>query len=398
MVQLNSLVLANFKSYAELSLQFSLKINAFVGMNGVGKTNILDAIHYLTMCKSNFHGSDKPSIRKGQDFFRIQGSFAVKSFDFGEAYKPAINLESIACTYTIQDRAKKTMYKAGKPYAKFSEHIGRFPLIFIAPDDTQLLTEGSAGRRQFLDQCLSQLDSVYLQELIVYTKVLEQRNALLKQGVFYAAQDELLLIYAQQLAASAAYIFEKRKALSEELIENFQRYYTQIVKGLQGDDLQNIESVHIAYDSILQAAPIGTDLKTFLYAHFVENLAKDKFAQRTTSGIHQDDLICYIDEQPVKQAASQGQRKSYLLALKLAEYDIFRKKDKDKLPILLLDDLFDKLDEYRVNNLMAIINQESFGQVFMTDTNAKRIQALLAQTKQDYKIFEVSQNSVQELL
>lgn len=394
MVNLQSLLLSNFKSYAELELNFSLKINAFVGMNGVGKTNILDAIHYLSMCKSNFHGSDKPSIRKGEDFFRIQGFFIVKAFDFGVNFQPAIKLESIACTYTIQERAKKTMYRDGKAYAKFSEHIGRFPLIFIAPDDTQLLTEGSSGRRQFLDQCLCQLNNQYLQKLIIYSKVLEQRNALLKQGIFSKEQEELLLVYAQQLAEAGAYIFEQRKNLSLELIENFQRYYTQIVNGLATENNNIIEQVHIAYDSILQEASSTSNLQDFLYTKFLESIHRDKLAQRTTIGIHQDDLLCYIDEQPVKQAASQGQRKSYLLALKLAEYDIFRKKDAKKLPILLLDDLFDKLDEHRVNNLMQIINQESFGQVFMTDTNAQRIQNLLYKTKQDYKIFEVKDNTV----
>ena len=397
MVILNSLLLTNFKSYSHLELNFSPKINAFVGMNGVGKTNILDAIHYLSMCKSNFHGSDKPSIRKGEEFFRIQGYFIVKALDFGVNAQGPVNLESIACAYTIQERAKKTVFREGKAYTKLSEHIGRFPLIFIAPDDTQLLTEGSSGRRQFLDQCLCQLDNTYLQKLITYNKVLEQRNALLKQGIFAAQQDELLLIYAQQLAEAGAYIFTQRKALAAELIENFQSYYTQIVLGLNVVDNSNIEAVHIQYESILQGATTNDNLEDFLYQAFVQALAKDKLAQRTTIGIQQDDLACFIDEQPVKQAASQGQRKSYLLALKLAEYDIFRKKNAKKLPILLLDDLFDKLDAERVNNLTSIINQESFGQIFLTDTNAQRIEDLLRKNNQSLKIFSVAPNHVQAL-
>jgi DNA replication and repair protein RecF len=391
---LQQLKAVNFKNYAELNLDFSPRINAIVGMNGVGKTNILEAIHYLCVCKSNFHASDRPALRKDADFFRLEGLFYNKAFDFGVDNRPPFRLENIACTYSAPPKAKKTIFHDGQAYPKFSEHIGRYPLVFIAPDDTRLLTEGSTERRQFLDISLSQLDPTYLRHLIDYNKLLEQRNALLKQATWGSDFDKLLLVYAEQMSIAAAYIYAERQRLTVKLIATFQHYYAQIVAG--SDAQKQVETVHIDYESVLhqhEAQPVGE----YCYQLFAQNLLRDKQAQRTTQGIHTDDLACLLSDLPVKQAASQGQRKSYLLALKLAQYALFRQKDADRLPLLLLDDIFDKLDAERVQNLLHIVTADDFGQIFITDTNANRLTDLLQNLRRNYTLWQISPTGASKL-
>jgi DNA replication and repair protein RecF len=399
---LQELKLTNFRSHAQTNLAFSPRINALVGLNGVGKTNVLDAIHYLCLCKSNFAANDRAALRKGQDFFRLEGLFYNAAEDYGVDNRPPFRLQTITCTYATIPRAKKQVLADGVAYEALSQHVGRYPLIFIAPDDTRLLTEGSSERRQFLDFTLSQLDSQYLRQLIQYNKILEQRNALLRQGQTGAQIDSLLMVYAAQLSALIAPIYLRRKAMSIALIDEFQSYYTQIATSENEDNLaknNDIETVNIDYQSLVAGANSEETEAIRLYSLriFTENLRRDQQAQRTSYGTHHDDLICTISEQPVKQAASQGQRKSYLLALKLAQYSLFRRQNPKRLPLLLLDDIFDKLDGQRVERLLRIVSSRQFGQVFISDTNAERLQTLFDKLKLAYTIWEISPSGAEKI-
>lgn len=386
MLHLREIKLWNFKNYEEVELDFSHKINALVGLNGVGKTNILDAIHYLCLCKSNFVSQDKLNVRKGEQFFRIEGSFCNPAVDYGVDRRPPFKFEQIACVYMMQPKPKKTMLADGVAYGSLSEHIGKYPLVFIAPDDTRLLTEGGADRRQFLDATISQMDSKYLRDLMQYNRILEQRNALLKQGLQGVEIDKLLLIYARQLADLAAYIYMQRKKIVAEINISFQEYYRDIVAG--GEAATKTEAVYITYESQLN----GDDLAAVaedIYLQYGQQLRRDQQAQRTTLGTHLDDFLGFIDGQAVKTAASQGQRKSYLLALKLAQYQLFRALNPKRLPLLLLDDIFDKLDARRIRHLLRIVSGDDFGQLFISDTNRERLEVLFKELGRDYKMWEI---------
>ncbi len=385
-MHLHRLRLAQFKSYEQLELEFSPAFNAITGKNGIGKTNILDAIHYLCVAKSHFHNSDRPSLRRGADYFRIEGDFCLPM-----AHLPAVDgapfapfrFQQIACKYITQPKAKKTISHDGKAYEKLSEHIGAFPVVCIAPDDTRLITEGSAERRQFMDFSLSQLDSEYMRHLLYYNRTLEQRSALLRDidAQRYNSTDELLLIYAQQLSAAAAVIYSSRRRFVEQLQPLFEHYYRLIAAGNAGNTPQ--ETVSITYTSDLKEQE-GKSLFELLE----QNVARDKAAGRTTIGTHLDDIVFLLSEQPARQAASQGQRKTYLLALKFAQYALMREHNPQRRPLLLLDDLFDKLDQDRTRYLLHLIAQrDQFGQVFLTDTNAERLQPLLEELDRDYRLF-----------
>lgn len=390
---LQTLKLRNFRNHSQLDLDFSPRINALVGLNGVGKTNVLDAIHYLCLCKSNFSSQDRAALCKGQEFFRLEGLFYNAAEDYGVDNRPPFKLQTISCTYATLPRAKKQVLADGVAYEALSQHIGRYPLIFIAPDDTRLLTEGSSERRQFLDFTLSQLDSQYLRQLIQYNKILEQRNALLRQGQTGAQIDSLLMVYAEQLSNLIAPIYLRRKAMSIDLIQEFQSYYKDIASGdiVSGEEEEK-EIVNIIYQSPVAGANSdeAEAIRAYSLRSFADALRRDQQAQRTSYGTHHDDLICTISEQPVKQAASQGQRKSYLLALKLAQYSLFRRQNPKRLPLLLLDDIFDKLDGQRVERLLRIVSSRAFGQVFISDTNAERLQTLFDKLALAYTIWELS--------
>jgi DNA replication and repair protein RecF len=357
---LSRIELYQFKNYTHTSLDFAPKLNILVGDNGMGKTNILDAIHYLCVCKSHFQASDRWAIQEAKDFFRIEGWFKTEQ------------TEQISCKYS--PRTKKVISHEQVPYAKLSEHIGKYPIVFIAPDDTELLTESGEGRRQFMDFTLSQSNPQYLQALVQYNRVLEQRNSLLKTP---SPDLSILGIYAQQLAPHAAYIHAQRKVFFETFEPIFQSYYTQIA----GKE----ELVGLQYKSKLSE---GALLDIWQHA-----LERDLYLQRTTEGCHRDDLICTLRGQPVKQTASQGQRKSYLLALKLAQYALLHTALGIQ-PILLLDDIFDKLDSSRVAHLISILGEAPFGQVFISDTAPKRLGEILDTCGQTYAIFRVKNGEV----
>lgn len=355
-----ALQLFEFKNYEKEQLEFSPQLNCIVGKNGMGKTNLLDAVHYLCVCKSYFPVPDLAIARHGSRFFRLAGTF----------YKEG-KMEQIVCKNEI--RKRKVFARNGKNYRRLSDHIGLLPVVMIAPDDTQLVTGGSEERRRLLDQSLSQLDKQYLQQLLQYNKIISQRNALLKrfeeQGYFDAT---LLQTYDEQLLAPAQYIYEKRADWTTQLQKLFQEYYAEISSGQ--------EKVRIQYQSKLQESDFPELLQ--------QARQKDRALQRSTVGPHRDNLLLYINDYQLKRYASQGQLKSVVLALRLAQYALLQKQSKTP-PILLLDDIFDKLDAQRVEQLLALLLGRQFGQVFITDTHEQRVVDMARQFADDYKLFRV---------
>ncbi|MDR2970543.1 MAG: DNA replication/repair protein RecF [Bacteroidales bacterium] len=346
---LKNLQVSNFKNYEENEFDFHENVNCFVGKNGSGKTNLLDAIHYLSFCKSYFSSQDNYSIRFNCDFFAIHGLF--ESFDNKTTAK-------ISCVFK---NGRKTMKANQKEYQKLSDHIGLFPLIMVSPYDSDIISEGSETRRKFLDITISQFDKEYLQQLIVYQKIIQQRNQLLKQYLLGERVDlSVIQIYNDQLIPRGNYIFEKRKQFIFDILPDFLRYH----KTLSEDK----EKVSILYQSQL----FDIDFKKGLQ----ENEIQDFRSSYTNFGVHKDDFIFLINEKQIKQFGSQGQQKSFLLALKLAQYDYIATRKKLK-PILLLDDIFDKLDNFRIAQLLHMLGQNHFGQVFITDTDEKRLQKIL---------------------
>lgn len=358
---LNELHIVNFKNISQKSFSFPKKINCFVGKNGVGKTNILDAIYYLSQGKSYFNNVALQNIKHHEDFFLLDGHFTKND-----------SIEHIVCS--IKKGHKKNLKRNGKVYTKFSEHIGLIPLVIISPADQDLILEGSETRRKFIDAVISQQDNRYLQDLIAYQKIVLQRNSLLKN--FYLSNTfdpSTLEIYNQQLIPLAENIHKKRSLFIEEFSNVFLDYYQQISG--------NHEQVSIRYESALHTDSMNDLLIT--------NLHKDRVLQYTSQGIHKDDLLLEINGYPIKKFGSQGQQKSFLIALKLAQFD-FLKKQSGILPILLFDDIFDKLDSSRVQQIIQMVNQERFGQLFITDTHIERTKQIVESTGLDYEIFEIT--------
>jgi DNA replication and repair protein RecF len=365
---LKKLALTNFKNYELDELEFSPKINCFTGNNGVGKTNILDAIHYLSLTKSFFNNIDSISIRHGEDFFIIQGTFVRDEEE-----------DQIYCAF--QRQKQKLLKINGKEYQKLSDHVGRYPVVMISPADSALITEGSEDRRKFLNKIISQYNGVYLDSVLRYSKALQQRNKLLKDfrssGNF---DSDALSIWDNQLVKHGEYVFREREILVNELIPVFQEYYSLISSGK--------EKVKLHYRSHLAEGDFQKTLKN--------SLNKDRFLEYTTVGIHKDDLLLEMDDYSVKSLGSQGQQKSYLVALKLAKFDYIKRKAGFS-PILLLDDIFDKFDAERVEQIIRLVGNHRFGQIFITDTHQNRLQEILSSHKTDYKLFRIGDNLVEEV-
>jgi DNA replication and repair protein RecF len=362
---LKRLSLVNFKNYREFEAGFSEKINCFVGHNGVGKTNLLDAIHYLSFCKSFFNPVDSQNIRHSEPFFVIQGVFD-KNGEESEVY----------CG--LKRNQKKTFRKNKKEYERLSEHIGQFPLVMISPSDTELINGSSEVRRKFLDGIISQYDRLYLERLISYNQVLRQRNALLKSFSETRTFDsESLDIWDDQMVIHGRGIVESRIAFLKEFIPLFNEHYRFIS--------DSREDVALQYESSLE----GRDFKSAL----MTSLARDRQLQYTTVGPHKDDLGFALNGHSLKKFSSQGQQKSYLLALKLAQFE-FIKEQKGTKPLLLLDDVYDKLDEQRFTKLLEMVSSDSFGQVFITDTHPGRIKTALNELSIPNKIFIVGEDEV----
>jgi DNA replication and repair protein RecF len=360
LLQLHSISIIQFKNYSNRSFRFNERIVGICGNNGVGKTNLLDAIHYLCFTKSYFT-RDVLNIQNGQTGFRVDGELELNE-----------KKEKAVCI--LRETGKKEFSINDSGYEKFSEHIGHYPCVIIAPDDIQIITDGSEERRRFLDALLSQIDKDYLQSLISYNKILVQRNSLLKS--FYETGNKdlpLLDVFDQQLLKPGEYIFKTRKQFLISFLPEVKKLYSEIAR--------QEEETELHFQSELNQCTF-TEL-----LHL--NRQRDMAAQRTTGGIHRDDLVFNLSGQLFKNIASQGQRKSLLFALKLAEMDVL-KENKGFPPLLLLDDVFEKLDEERIANLLRRVCIENNGQVFITDTNQERLSGHLNELSINYQLIHLS--------
>ncbi|MDX1543090.1 MAG: DNA replication and repair protein RecF [Christiangramia sp.] len=359
-MHLKNLSLLNYKNLKTAEFDFDEKINCLVGNNGVGKTNVLDSIYHLSFGKSYFNPVTSQNINHDSDFFVIEGEFIKNE-------KPEKILVS------AKKGQKKIIKRNNKAYDKVSEHIGFIPTVIISPADRDLILEGSETRRKFMDGVISQSDHVYLDKLLKYTKLVSQRNSLLK---YFAAnntfESDTLEVYNSQMSALGQDLFEKRKEFLKEFIPIFNKRYADITN--------NKEEVHINYKSQLYDNSLSSLLE--------ENLQKDMALQYTSVGTHKDDLSFEIEGHPIKKFGSQGQQKSFLIALKLAQFDFIKQINRVN-PILLLDDIFDKLDENRVAHIVALVATNELGQIFLSDTHAERTEKVVKSSNQSYKIFKL---------
>ncbi|MFK5982940.1 MAG: DNA replication/repair protein RecF [Flavobacteriaceae bacterium] len=357
---LENLSLLNYKNFETVSFQFDPKINCLVGNNGVGKTNVLDAIYHLSFGKSYFNPITSQNIKHGEAFFVVEGNYNKEERE-----------EKIIVS--AKQGHKKIIKRNGKPYPRFSEHIGFLPLVIISPADRDLIIEGSETRRKFVDGVISQGDSNYLHTLLNYNKVLAQRNSLLKYfAVNHTHNQETLDIYNLQMHDLGTTIYEKRTEFLKEFMPIFLKRYQSISNSK--------ETVNLLYKSQLDEKELLVLLQ--------ENAQKDKFSQYSNFGIHKDDLLFEIEGHPIKKFGSQGQQKSYLIALKLAQFDFIKTQSKVN-PILLMDDIFDKLDESRVEQIISLVKNEDFGQLFISDTHSDRTENVIKKIHQTYKMFRL---------
>ena len=364
-MHLKNLQLHQFKNHTETKLMFNESVTCFVGDNGAGKTNILDAIHYLSNTKSYFNHIDTQNIQFNHDYFMLKGIFSKEE-------------KEIEVQCNVKDGAGKIISYNQKKYKRFSEHIGRFPIIIISPTDTNLILEGSETRRKYIDTSISLYEKPYLQLLIHYNKTLKQRNHLLKSFSDNGYFDPLSLdIYNEQLIESGGSIYKKRCEFIQELNPVFNKYYTQISSSK--------ENVNLKLKSQLEEKSLAELLK--------ESLVKDRASNYTQCGIHKDDVIFSMDDKAIKKIGSQGQQKSFLIALKLAQFEFIEKQLSFK-PILLLDDIFDKLDEKRVAQLINMINNNVFDQVFITDTQKNRCEKILKQSNIKYNLYIIDNGNI----
>jgi DNA replication and repair protein RecF len=365
-MHLKKLSVLNFKNYPEVELLFCSHINCLTGNNGEGKTNILDAIHYLSFCKSFFNPIDSQNILHESPFFLIQGLYETENQEEDELY----------CG--LKRNQKKQFKRNKKEYSRLADHIGLYPLVMISPADSELITEGSESRRRFIDSVIAQFDRDYLENLISYNKVLSQRNALLKQfGDSRQFDKTSLEIWDIQLIEYGKKVHLKRQSFINSFIPIFQKYYELISGGREQVGMDYISHLNDnAFADVLEKA-----------------LNRDRAMEYTTVGIHKDDLEFTINGYPLKKYASQGQQKSFLIALKLAQF-AFIKSIKKVTPILLLDDIYDKLDDLRVKQLMELVSSDHFGQLFITDTHPTRLADLFKTTNADFKVFQITNGSV----
>ena len=353
---LKKLVLINFKNIAQAEITLSERLNCFVGDNGAGKTNVLDAVYYLSMSKSALTMTDGQSVRHGEDFFVVEGTYAGDSG----------SNDTVNCSFLR--RSGKVLKLNGKEYDRMADHVGRFPVVMVSPQDSVLITDAAEERRRYLNAFLSQLDRDYLASLMRYNAVLAERNRFLKSS----SDEQMLQIYDTQLADHAARIYERRR----DIIDRMRPLVAEFYRQLSGDR----EQVEIEYRSELASASMGELL--------LASRERDIVNGFTTSGVHRDDMSLRIGGYPLRKYGSQGQQKSFLMSLKLAQYRILAEVCGER-PLLLLDDLFDKLDTSRVENLLTLVAGDDFGQIFITDCNRSRLETILSRAGEKYALFMV---------
>ena len=422
---LKRISILNYKNLEQAELAFSRKMNCIIGKNGMGKTNLMDAVYYLSFCKSATNPIDSQNIRHEQDFFVLQGFYETEGGDPEEVYcglkrrqkkqfkrmdavyylsfcKSATNPidsqnirheqdffvlqgfyeteggdpEEVYCG--LKRRQKKQFKRNKKEYTRLSDHIGLIPLVMVSPADTLLIAGGSEERRRFMDVVISQFDREYLDALIRYNKALVQRNTLLKAEL--EPDEELMNVWEEMMASTGEVVFRKRQQFIEEFIPIFQSYYSYIS--------QNQEEVKLSY----QSHAAEGDLLALLRA----NRQRDRVMGYSLKGIHKDDLIMQLGEFPMKREGSQGQNKTYLIALKLAQFEFLKRTGSGTTPLILLDDIFDKLDALRVEQIVKLVAGDNFGQIFITDTNRDHLDRILKKIEGDYKLFEVENGEVSE--
>ncbi len=356
--------IVNYKNYEDVHVDFHPQFNVITGYNGEGKTNLIDAIHYLGLTRSYFLSTDTHNYRHESDFFRLDGLFVQDETE-----------HRIVCK--TQKRKSKVFEKDAKKYERLVDHIGLIPIVMIAPKDGNIINEGSVERRRIIDTTISQLDSDYLDCLMEYNYILKQRNQLLKSDEEHRIDLSLLDVYDQKLSITGSTIFDKRKAYLEELKDIFLDKYEFISGGKEISDL--------TYKSKLSETALDVLLK--------ENRKKDLILQRTSAGVHKDDLVFLNNGSPIKFIGSQGQQKSFVLALKLAQFELI-KKHRQVSPIILLDDIFDKLDSSRVMHLIKLLNNAKLGQIFITDTEKDRLNHIFEELNFDFALYEVTDNQV----
>lgn len=361
---LNRISILNYKNLEQVELDLSPKLNCFFGQNGMGKTNLLDAIYYLSFCKSAGNPIDSQNIRHEADFFVIQGFYEEADGTPEEIY----------CG--MKRRTKKQFKRNKKEYTRLSDHIGFLPLVMVSPSDSDLIAGGSEERRRFMDVVISQYDKEYLDALIRYNKALQQRNSLLKSEI--PVDDELLSVWEEMMARAGEVVFAKREAFIQEFIPIFQSFYSMIS--------QDKEQVGLSYQSHARNADLLDVIR--------QSRERDRIMGYSLHGIHKDELNMMLADFPIKREGSQGQNKTYLVALKLAQFD-FLKRTGHTVPLLLLDDIFDKLDAQRMEQIVKLVAGDRFGQIFITDTNREHLDRILHNVGGNYKVFHVTDGAVE---
>ncbi|KAA6332365.1 DNA replication and repair protein RecF [termite gut metagenome] len=363
---LKRISILNYKNIEQAELSFSTKLNCFFGLNGMGKTNLLDAVYFLSFCKSAGCSIDSQNIRHEEEFFVIQGFYETEDGSPEEIY----------CG--LKRRQKKRFKRNKKEYERLSEHIGFLPLVMVSPTDSELISGGSEERRRFMDIVISQYDKEYLNALIRYNKALAQRNTLLKSE--QPVEEDLFLIWEETMAQAGEAVYRKREAFIREFLPIFQSFYALISQGK--------EQIGLIYNSHARDASLLEVIK--------ESRLRDKIMGYSLRGIHKDELDMLLGEFPIKREGSQGQNKTYLIALKLAQFD-FLKRNGVTVPLLLLDDIFDKLDASRVEEIIKLVASNRFGQIFITDTNREHLDRILPKAGSDYKVFQVDKGAIYEM-
>ena len=363
---LHKLSILNYKNIKAAELRLSPGMNCFIGSNGAGKTNVIDAVYYLSFCRSALCAVDSQVMRHGEAFFMLEGSYQT---DGGDPL-------SVYCG--MKRGTKKHMKRDGKEYRRLSEHIGLVPLVSVSPADSLLIDGGSEERRRLMDIVISQYDRAYLDSLGRYNKALAQRNAMLRADA--EPDPELIGILEEQMAVEGEAIFARREAFVSELEPVFREFYDDISAGH--------ESVGLAYESHCRRGPLLDVIQ--------RDRVKDRIMGYSLHGIHRDELDMRLDGYPIRREGSQGQAKSFLVALKFAQLELLKRVGRHTVPLLLLDDIFDKLDAGRVAQIVNLVAGDGFGQIFITDTNRDHLDSILAATQSDYRLFNVKGGEVSE--